>query len=324
MSGRIVRRVGMLVAWVLLLGGVALAATPGLQRVYAWGWQIVLGAALGSDGSPSAPPSVPAAASVPAPFRVGGAEGATGAVPQGEPGRAGLERLLEHPTVRSAAGHLLGLLGRWLQAVESLMGPLVSLLHRLGIPEGWLAAAGDDPALALPGAVGTVGGEATGPPGPVASPPPMGAGSDAGAPGAPAAGEAPALARLRIPRAGVDAVVLRGTTPSVLARGPGFYPEAEPPGPGSRVAIAAHRTTYGAWFRHLDRLVPGDAIDLWFDGRWYRYRVERVFTARPDDWSVVLQGPRPGLVLTTCHPPGSSRERLVVHAELAAVAGAPR
>lgn len=294
MSGRIVRRVGMLVAWVLLLGGVALAATPGLQRVYAWGWQIVLGAALGSDGSPSAPPSVPAAASVPAPFRVGGAEGATGAVPQGELGRAGLERLLGHPTVRSAAGHLLGLLGRWLQAVESLMGPLVSLLHRLGIPEGWLAAAGDDPALALPGAVGTVG------------------------------GEAPALARLRIPPAGVDAVVLRGTTPSVLARGPGFYPEAEPPGPGSRVAIAAHRTTYGAWFRHLDRLVPGDAIDLWFDGRWYRYRVERVFTARPDDWSAVLQGPRPGLVLTTCHPPGSSRARLVVHAELAAVAGAPR
>jgi len=37
-----------------------------------------------------------------------------------------------------------------------------------------------------------------------------------------------------------------------LSKGPGHYMNTSFPGLGSTVAIAGHRTTYGAWFRHID------------------------------------------------------------------------
>lgn len=133
-----------------------------------------------------------------------------------------------------------------------------------------------------------------------------------------AAGALPgdAYALLTIPRAGVRAVVLPGTDPLSLAQGPGFYPEGALPGDGGNTAIAGHRTTYGAWFRHLDRLRPGDLLELTFRGERFVYAVQRVWAVAPDDWSVIAPAEQETLTLTTCHPPGSSRERLVVRARL--------
>ena len=69
-----------------------------------------------------------------------------------------------------------------------------------------------------------------------------------------------ALAELRIARIGLRAVVVRGTTPADLREGPGLLAGTPLPGQHGTTAIAGHRTTYGAPFRHLDALRRGDAI----------------------------------------------------------------
>jgi sortase A len=140
-------------------------------------------------------------------------------------------------------------------------------------------------------------------------------------PGAQAQPAAPvkpeAMFTLRIPRIGVEAVVVRGTSRAVLRYGPGWYEQSALPGQGN-TAVAGHRTMYGAWFRHVDRLQAGDEITLAWRGQLYRYRVEKVYPVANNDWSVIRPVGYPVLTLTTCHPPGSARQRLVVRAALVA------
>jgi sortase A len=67
-----------------------------------------------------------------------------------------------------------------------------------------------------------------------------------------------AIGRLRISSIDLDVVVVEGTDTASLQKGPGHYPETPFPGQGGTVAIAGHRTTYLAPFRHLDQLKRGD------------------------------------------------------------------
>ncbi|MGH9182127.1 MAG: sortase, partial [Acidimicrobiales bacterium] len=69
-----------------------------------------------------------------------------------------------------------------------------------------------------------------------------------------------ALTRIKIPRIGVDVVVVEGTTASALRAGAGHYVGTPLPGEEGNVAIAGHRTTYGAPFFNLDQLAAGDDI----------------------------------------------------------------
>lgn len=123
-------------------------------------------------------------------------------------------------------------------------------------------------------------------------------------------------ALIEIPSINISAAVVRGTSNTELTRGPGWYEESALPGHGN-TAIAGHRTMYGAWFRHLDQLQPGDPITLIYEGMTFVYRVEKVFVVASDDWSVIAPCGCPVLTLTTCHPVGSARQRLVVRATLA-------
>ena len=106
-----------------------------------------------------------------------------------------------------------------------------------------------------------------------------------------------------------------GVELSDLRAGPGFYPHSGYPDAGN-VSIAGHRTTYGAPFRHVDQLEPGDEIILYFGEKIYVYSVESVFETHTRDWSVIDATPEPALTLTTCHPPGWATKRLVVRAGL--------
>ena len=68
--------------------------------------------------------------------------------------------------------------------------------------------------------------------------------------------------------------MVEGTDLESLRKGPGHYPETPLPGERGTSAIAGHRTTYGAPFRHIDELDPGDRIVIDMpDGRFV-YRVE--------------------------------------------------
>lgn len=129
--------------------------------------------------------------------------------------------------------------------------------------------------------------------------------------------EGDSLTRLRIPTVGVDVVVVEGTTISALRAGAGHYPNTPLPGEEGNVAIAGHRTTYGRPFANLDRVHPGEEIALDTPLGTHVYRVSREpYVVANNDWQPIAQRPGKTLTLTTCHPKGSARQRLVVKAEL--------
>lgn len=125
-----------------------------------------------------------------------------------------------------------------------------------------------------------------------------------------------ALTRLRIPAIGVDVVVVEGISASALRAGAGHYPQTPLPCEKGNVAIAGHRTTYGKPFNNLDRLRAGDIIRLETPIGPCEYAVERSFITTPRDLSVLDPTTDAVLTLTTCHPKGSARQRLIVTAKL--------
>jgi sortase A len=128
-----------------------------------------------------------------------------------------------------------------------------------------------------------------------------------------------AVAELRIPRIGLGAVVVRGTAPEDLREGPGLLDGTPLPGEHGTTAIAGHRTTYGAPFRHLDALRRGDAIVLRLPYGSFRYAVEATRIVDPGHLSVLRRVHHDRLVLTACHPLFSAARRIVVLARLVEV-----
>jgi sortase A len=131
--------------------------------------------------------------------------------------------------------------------------------------------------------------------------------------------EGTAVAELRIPRIGLRAVVVRGTAPDDLREGPGLLDGTPLPGEHGTTAIAGHRTTYGAPFRHLDALRRGDAIALRLPYGSFRYAVEATRIVDPGDLSVLRSVHHDRLVLSACHPLFSAARRIVVLARLVEV-----
>lgn len=117
--------------------------------------------------------------------------------------------------------------------------------------------------------------------------------------------------------------VVEGVTVAVLRRGPGHYPSTALPGQDGNFAVAGHRTTYGAPFYDLEELQAGDEIHVTDRaGARHVYAVRALQVVSPGASWVIgpdpLEGGRPTLTLTTCHPRFSNAERLVVFAELVA------
>ena len=128
------------------------------------------------------------------------------------------------------------------------------------------------------------------------------------------------LGRIAIPKLGVEAVFVHGTRwAEDLSRGPGHYKETELPGQGRTAAIAAHRTTFGAWFRRIDELGRGDLIRLRLPYGTFRYRVFGHEVVESDDWSIIRDRGFDALVLSACHPLYSADNRWVVYARLVSV-----
>lgn len=134
-----------------------------------------------------------------------------------------------------------------------------------------------------------------------------------------AAREGDPIGRLEIPAIGVDQVVIHGTDGATLRKGPGHYPETTLPGLGGTVAIAGHRTTYGAPFRDVDQLEPGDEIVLAMPYARFTYAVERVEIVEPTATWVTRDVGYDRLVLSACHPLYSAAERIIVFARLRSV-----
>jgi sortase A len=125
-----------------------------------------------------------------------------------------------------------------------------------------------------------------------------------------------AVAILRIPKIELDYVVVEGTDTESLKKGPGHYSWTSYPWEDTgRVAIAGHRTTYGAPFWSLDELKPGDRITLATEYGIFNYRVTESRIILPSQAAILNETKNPTLVLTTCNPRFSAAERLVIFAQ---------
>ena len=126
------------------------------------------------------------------------------------------------------------------------------------------------------------------------------------------------LTRIVIPDIKIDVVVVEGTTASALRAGAGHYPQTPLPCEVGNVSIAGHRTTYGRPFHNVDLLKPGAEITLVTPIGKCTYEVTRdPFTVSPTQTDVVANTPDEAtLTLTTCHPKGSARQRLIIKATL--------
>lgn len=131
-----------------------------------------------------------------------------------------------------------------------------------------------------------------------------------------AAGSGKAIGRLSIPRMGTNTVFVEGTGTKPLRRGPGHYSVTALPGEGDTVAIAGHRTTYGAPFKKIDRMRRGDRITVRMPYGTFTYSTVRRVIVSPENTRPLRPVGRERIVLTACHPLYSAAQRMVVTARL--------
>jgi sortase A len=122
---------------------------------------------------------------------------------------------------------------------------------------------------------------------------------------------------IEIPKIGVSKTMYEGITLTTLDHGPGHWPGTAMPGQIGNVVIAGHRVSHDKPFRNIDKLAVGDDVIMTTaDGR-FDYKVTGTEIVNPDALWIVDQTPDYTATLFACHPPGSTRQRIVVHLALA-------
>ncbi len=130
------------------------------------------------------------------------------------------------------------------------------------------------------------------------------------------------IGAIYIPRIAVLQTIFRGVTLPTLDKGVGWWPGTAMPGHVGNVVLGGHRVSKKKPFRNLDQLQPGDEIYLSTDEGDWVYVVDRTFIVSPSDVWIIDQTDAATLTLFACHPPGSTRERIVVVANYSRLADA--
>jgi sortase A len=125
-----------------------------------------------------------------------------------------------------------------------------------------------------------------------------------------------AVGKLKMPKLGRSYVVVEGTDLTTLRKGPGHYPKTPLPGEGGTVAVAGHRTTYGAPFRNVNKLKKGDELQMDMPYGRFTYTIDRVIVVSPNATWITRKAKREQLVLSACHPLYSAAKRIVVFSHL--------
>ena len=125
-----------------------------------------------------------------------------------------------------------------------------------------------------------------------------------------------AIGHIMIPRIGASYTIVQGDDDLSLQKGPGHYPDTAFPGLGRTVAIAGHRTTYLAPFRHIDALAPGDTIVVQMPYGRFTYVVQFHRIVLPTALWITHDVGYERLVLSACNPLYSAAQRIIVFARL--------
>lgn len=103
------------------------------------------------------------------------------------------------------------------------------------------------------------------------------------------------------------------------------YLPTSKPGQYGKVAIFGHSTLpqlydkddYKTVFTYLPQMDVGDSINITIEGKEYEYEVYDMYIVKPDKVSVLEQNFNASyIMLVTCVPPGTYKERLIVEAKL--------
>lgn len=128
-----------------------------------------------------------------------------------------------------------------------------------------------------------------------------------------------AIGKMSIPAIGVDKYIVAGVDWKSLKKGPGLFPHSPLPGQLGNVAIAGHRTTFGAPFSRIDELKKGDTIIVGTPRGEFTYTVtgppkivapSAVEVVRTTDESRAI------MTLVSCHPKWTASRRIIVVAEM--------
>jgi sortase A len=125
-----------------------------------------------------------------------------------------------------------------------------------------------------------------------------------------------AVGRIRVPRLGVNMILVNGTDHGSLEKGPGRDLRTYMPGEGQLIYIAGHRTTYLAPFAHIDSMRRGDLVMLEVPYGSFVYRVFRKKIVPSDDLAVLRSHGREVVALQACHPRFFATNRYIVWGRL--------
>ncbi|HEX4682995.1 MAG TPA: class D sortase [Gemmatimonadaceae bacterium] len=122
------------------------------------------------------------------------------------------------------------------------------------------------------------------------------------------------MARIVIPRVGLDAIVLEGVDDDELNAGPGHLPGSAYPGEPGNAVISAHRDRH---FNHLDALSVGDTVVTESGTHTTTWRIVAKRVIDKND-PALFRTSDATLTLTTCWPiryVGPAPERLILTAK---------
>lgn len=123
------------------------------------------------------------------------------------------------------------------------------------------------------------------------------------------------IGEIVIPALMLSQTIYRGVTLPTLDKGVGYWPGTALPGHVGNVVLGGHRVSKKKPFRNIDLLVPGDEIYLTTDEGTFVYAVTGTQIVEPTETWIIDQGETATLTLFACHPPHSTKQRIVVFAD---------
>lgn len=133
----------------------------------------------------------------------------------------------------------------------------------------------------------------------------------------PVAGDSP---RLFIDSLGVNMPIVEGKNDKILLKGAWRSPYSSTPDKGGNTVLFGHRwlhkPPHPETFYDLDKLKVGDTFTVDWQSKRYTYKVTEALVVNPKDVWVLKQTAKPTLTLITCTPLYSTKQRLVIRAEL--------
>lgn len=124
------------------------------------------------------------------------------------------------------------------------------------------------------------------------------------------------IGTIEIPKIGLSHAMFHGVTLNNIDKGPSLWPGTATPGSVGNAVVAGHRVTRTHPFRNIHQLVPGDRVIFTVQGRRSEYQVTGSEVVSPKALEIAAQTGEATATLFACHPPGSARQRYVVHLEL--------